>query len=149
MPHPSQSSHHTLSESFHLLLNKVQFGDKVPAELYADIAEDIAGFLVNNSRPDTNRSTQLRRFYDELCFWNEKVNRGNSAAQHEQQYQQMAPLIKMLKAKVNYAKGRKHVDEYFCHLLCYCLNQVKSAETLKQCKLFFEAFTGFYKALRP
>lgn len=148
MPHPSQPSRQA-SPSIQLLLDKVQFGDNISDELYADIAQSIARFLCGNSKSDTNRSTQLRRFYDELCFWNEKVNRTGTPQQCQQQYQQVAPLIKMLKAKVNYATGRKHVDQSFCDLLCHCLNQVKNAQTLAQCKLFFEAFIGFYKALRP
>lgn len=127
----------------------IRFGDSIKDTLYADVAETKARFIADYSSRETNKPTQLRRFYDELCLWQEKVNQTGSAAEREARYQEFAPLIKMLKAKVAYAEGRKHVDKNFRALFSHGINEIKNAKTLAQCKLFFEAFMGFYKAVRP
>jgi CRISPR-associated protein Csm2 len=54
----------------------------------------------------------------------------------------------MLNAKAAYAKGRNLVDENFVSLLAHTLKEVEDAKTLTICKLFWEAFTGFYKQER-
>ena len=61
-------------------------------------------------------------------------------------YKELAPFIKMLCAKVTYAKGRDHVSEGFEKLFTHVIRAVDGPETLKQAKLFIEAFMGFYKA---
>lgn len=90
-----------------------------------------------------NKPTQLRRFYDELAMWAEKV------AHKPTDFPLHLPLVKMLKAKVAYAKGRGHVDPDFEVLMRHCIDQIDSPAKLAQCKTFFEAFMGFYKATRP
>lgn len=131
-------------------LNDIRFGANIADTLYADIAEAKARFIANySSSKEANKPTQLRRFYDELCMWNEKVNQTGTTAEREARYKELAPLIKMLKAKVAYAEGRKHVDRNFQSLFAHGINEIKDAGTLAQCKLFFEAFMGFYKAVRP
>jgi len=117
-------------------------------ELYAKIAEDKARFLAQNSRSEVNKSTHLRRFYDELCLWNEKINRGGSKEERTARYKELAPLIKMMTAKVVYAEGRKHVDANFVALFRHVIGQVGDPRTLEQAKLFMEAFMGFYKAYK-
>jgi CRISPR-associated protein Csm2 len=52
----------------------------------------------------------------------------------------------MLKAKVAYARGRKHVDESFEQFFMHIIQQIDSVDSLKYAKLFMEAFMGFYKA---
>jgi CRISPR-associated protein Csm2 len=112
------------------LEKKIQFGDQLSAELYSDTAKQTAAIvfqagLDQRGNKKNNKSTQLRKFYDELTMWND---------------------IKMLTAKVAYAKGRDHVDPTFENLFAHCIKSIKDAETLKHCKLFIEAFMGFYKA---
>lgn len=127
----------------------IRLGDGIPDLLYADIAEAKARFLAGNSGHDVNKGTQLRRFYDELSLWNEKVNGSGTSEDRQARYREFAPLIKMLNAKVAYARGRKHVDENFEKLLRHLIGQVKDPATLAQAKLFMEAFMGFYKAHNP
>jgi len=114
------------------------FGDKPDARLFAEIAEQAAAAVSGGSR-DANKGTQLRRFYDELVMWQEKV--GSSA----EKFADCHPYICMLKAKVAYAKGRGHVDANFEALLRRIVDQSTSPATLRQGKLFFEAFMAFYK----
>ena len=91
-----------------------------------------------------NKSTQLRKFYDELVMWHDKVFA--HGADRGATYRELAPFIKMLCAKVTYAKGRDHVSEGFEKLFTHVIRAVDGPETLKQAKLFIEAFMGFYKA---
>ena len=92
---------------------------------------------------DKNKATQLRRFYDEVCLWEEKVR------VNESRFNEFLPFIKMLNAKVAYAKGRNLVDSSFADLMETCLKQVTSPATFYAFKTFFEAFMGFYKMHKP
>lgn len=90
-----------------------------------------------------NKATQLRKFYDELVLWDNKV------AQQPDKFDEYLPFIRMINAKAAYAQGRKLVDDNFVKLLNNGLKQVETAETLHTFKLFMEAFMGFYKQERP
>jgi CRISPR-associated protein Csm2 len=57
------------------------------------------------------------------------------------------PLIHMIIAKVAYAKARNHVTDKYEQLIRECISAVKTRAELRNCKLFFEAFMGFYKGL--
>ena len=52
----------------------------------------------------------------------------------------------MLRAKVAYSQGRGHVDQNFVEVFNKIISEIKSPETLKHAKLFFEAVLGFRKA---
>lgn len=93
---------------------------------------------------DKNKTTQIRRFYDELVMWNERVS---SAEDRKAKYTQVAPYIKMICAKVAYAHARKYVTDEFASLLNDLIGQIDSPESLKHAKLFFEAFLGYKKDL--
>jgi CRISPR-associated protein Csm2 len=89
-----------------------------------------------------NKATQLRRFYDELVLWETR------ASQQPDKFDEYLPFILMINAKAAYAEGRKLVDRTFVNLLHHTLGEVKDAGTLTTCKLFWEAFMGFYKQER-
>lgn len=92
-----------------------------------------------------NKSSQLRKFYDELVMWYDKVFVENSDHRNAK-YKELAPFIKMLCAKVTYARGRNHVSDGFEKLFIHVIRSVNSPDTLRNAKLFIEAFMGFYKA---
>jgi CRISPR-associated protein Csm2 len=127
--------------------------DTIAPELFDTIAMDVAKVISEDHRGEkhknSNKSTQLRKYYDELCMWDQKIR------QAPQSYVEYLPLIKMLNAKVAYANGRKSsghplVDDNFVKLMRHCLSQVTTdPKTFKNCKLFFEAFMGFYKMYQP
>ena len=123
-------------------VSKMVFGDKIDPNIYADVAESIAKAIGDDKR-NAVKSTQARRFYDEVVMWEEKI-RQNPAS-----FAENLPLIKMMKAKVAYAKGRKHIDAGFERMMNTGLNQVACPKTLTQFKTFFEAFMGFYKVYGP
>ena len=115
-------------------------------ELFASIASEKAAKVFQAGEGRKNKSTQLRKFYDELVMWFEKVNLERTKEAKASKYSEVAPFIKMMIAKVAYAKGREHVDECFEQLFSHLIKQITDAESLKHAKLFMEAFMGFYKA---
>ena len=127
-------------------------GDTLPTDLLSQVAEDAAKYVAdwdaqnNKTGKNASKPTQLRKFYDEICMWNDRTQH---APDHFAEY---LPLILMLKAKVAYSKGRTHVNEAYYKMLNYCLNQLEQKQepkTLRNLKLFMEAFTGFYKVYGP
>lgn len=114
--------------------------------LFADIAKEKAARVFEGGAGRKNKSTQLRKFYDELVMWFEKVNLERTKEAKATKYTEVAPFIKMMNAKVAYARGRDHVDECFEQMFSHLIRQIADAETLKHAKLFMEAFMGFYKA---
>ena len=137
------------SSAIDSLLDKIVFSKEsqnLPTDIFSDIAEKAAEIVSGNK--SSNKRTQLRRFYDELAAWNETVQQNKPAAR-EAKYKDLEPVIKMMKAKIVYAKSRGHVDANFEKLFLRCINSVNSHETLKYCKLFLEAFMGYYRYYRP
>ncbi|MCF8000005.1 MAG: type III-A CRISPR-associated protein Csm2 [Methylococcaceae bacterium] len=124
-----------------LNLNPIQF-IAIKPELFDEVARETAECIAQYKKG--NKSTQLRKYYDELCMWDQKIK------QNPDNYAEYLPLIKMLNAKVAYAKGRDLVDQNFVDLMRHCLNQVTiEKKTFETCKRFFEAFMGFYKMYQP
>jgi len=124
-----------------LSVDDIRFGGALEPELFNGIAKRCAETIGNNER--RNKPSQLRRFYDELVMWQTKVG------QDDDRFRQYRPFILMLNAKAAYAEGRQLVDRNFVRLLERCLKQTEDAKTLGYAKLFFEAFLGFYKEVRP
>ncbi len=119
-------------------------GDKLDPELFNTVAQQVAQRIAGDDpRKTDNKPTQLRKFYDEIVLWDNKV------LMHPEKFDEYLPFIRMLNAKAAYAKGRKLVDDNFVRLLNNGLQQVINPETLHTFKLFMEAFMGFYKQERP
>jgi CRISPR-associated protein Csm2 len=114
----------------------------IKANLFDEIARETAKTLAGSERK-FNKPSQIRKFYDELTMWEMRV------AQQPDRFNEYLPFIRMLNAKAAYAKGRELVDANFEAFINRCVGQVESKETLRICKLFFEAFLGFYRELRP
>lgn len=127
-------------------LNDIRLTLPLPPELFGKIAEDTAKAIAEGAKGTKNKSTQLRKFYDELVLWHDKVHLERSPQDKQEKYNEVAPFIKMMKAKVAYAKGRDHVDSNFEKLIKHLVDEIKDVASLKHAKLFMEAFMGFYKA---
>jgi CRISPR-associated protein Csm2 len=115
--------------------------DELDANLFSTVAQETAKTIAANR--NSNKSTQLRRFYDEIVMWDNKV------MMYQNRFNEYLPFIRMLNAKVAYAYGRKLVDSNYTKLLSHCLTQVNTPEQMQTFKLFMEAFMGFYKVERP
>jgi CRISPR-associated protein Csm2 len=139
--HYSNNNYSRDKEPPFLNVNSIKFAAK-SADLFDEVADETAKTIADSG--DKNKSTQLRKYYDELCMWDQKIK------QDKQKYIEYLPLIKMLNAKVAYANGRKLVDDNFVKLMRHCLGQLtENVESFETCKLFFEAFMGFYKMYKP
>lgn len=123
-------------------LPEIKLAKPLDPELFNGKAQQAAK-KVRGDDDRVNKPTQLRRFYDELVLWESRT------AQHPDKFAEYLPFIRMLNAKAAYAKGRNLVNDAFVSLLQQTLAEVKDAETLTTCKLFWEAFMGFYKQERP
>lgn len=122
--------------------------DPPSATLFSEDAEAVAQSLDRSAMDDRgrdsgkNKSTQIRRFYDELVGWQERI--GNDA----EKFKQYEAFIKMLNAKAAYAEGRKLVTGEFVKWFRECVNQVDSPRSLNHFRLHFEAMLGFLKQIR-
>ncbi|HXH02917.1 MAG TPA: type III-A CRISPR-associated protein Csm2 [Candidatus Competibacteraceae bacterium] len=137
-PHQAQSGGQPQDSGF----ARIRFGKPLDPELFNGIAKEATKLVAAVEDRNRNKSTQLRRFYDELCLWEMRV------AQQPEKFAEYLPFIRMLNAKVAYAEGRKLVDQNFVRLMHHTLGEVKDTESLAACKLFWEAFMGFYKQER-
>lgn len=115
--------------------------------LFFQTAEKLAGDIDKDGRDPQgrekwNKSTQLRRFYDELVRLNSQAQaKGN-------EWGMIKPRVHMIVAKAAYAKGRDLVTDKFVNLIREGIKQVDTREDLQVFTNFFESFMGFYKALR-
>ena len=128
----------------------VLVGSEMPPNLFSAVAEDAARYVAeytDDRGPSKNsKPTQLRKFYDEICMWDGRVQTQPG------RINEYLPFILMLKAKVAYSKGRGHLSNAYENVLNRCLSQVEEKaepQTLHNLKLFMEAFTGFYKVYCP
>ncbi len=119
---------------------------ELPTDLFSQVAEDAAKHVAawdgEKAGGNASKPTQLRKFYDEICMWDSKSQRDID------RFDEYLPFILMLKAKVAYSQGRKHVEKTYVDILNHCLAELEKNpkwKTLHNLKLFMEAFTGFYK----
>lgn len=141
MNYPKPHSRNEETSATPINLNNIVLTGKPSPQLFGDIAEEAAKSIAN-SKDRLNKPTQIRRFYDELVMWHEKIEQDSS------RFEELAPFIQMMKAKVAYAEGREHVDSNFSSLFKHLVSSIKDQQSLKNTKLFFEAFMGFYKSLK-
>ncbi len=140
---PDQERDKATIETNRIVFVNLEPSANLAPDLFNGIARKAAQDIANNT--NTNRPSQIRKFYDELCMWETKVSL------NPERFADYLPFILMLNAKAAYAHGRKPmlVDANFVKLIEDCLRQVENPKTLHLCKVFFEALLGFYKELRP
>lgn len=131
--------HGARDESPTIDLSGIEFGSPPKASLFDEVAA-LAAETIAQGGKDVNKASQLRRFYDELVMWQEKV--GSSA----ERFSECEPYIRMLKAKVAYARARRHVDANFEALLRRVIDEAKGPAQMRTAKLFMEAFMAYHKA---
>jgi CRISPR-associated protein Csm2 len=106
-------------------------------ELVTAEAEKIANELVgDNPRKPDLKSSQLRKFYMEVKSLERKVE--------AEGFEKIKPLIKMLKVKVNYQRGRGLVPPKFVEFITKCVDSVNDREDFKAFVMHFEAVVGYY-----
>lgn len=112
-------------------------------KLFSDTARDLAQACTpDRNEKKRNTTAQIRRFYDEVVFWHDRVLKESDP---ESGFLKAEPFIQMLKAKAHYAKGRDLIDNTFLDFLVRLVDQIRDIETLKNGKLLFESFMGYKK----
>lgn len=132
------------------LKKKINIREKpLKAELFGSFAEEMAKemLLHRSDKSKENSPTQVRRFYDELAFWLDKIEMEKDETKRNKVFENYSPYIQMIKAKLSYAYGRKLLSMEFRDIFCGLIKQINSPEALKNAKLFFEAYLGFAKAI--
>jgi CRISPR-associated protein Csm2 len=97
-------------------------------------ASIIAAELDKGRSGDANKSSQIRRFYDEIIRYQ---NAGEAA------FAANLPFVRMVCAHAAYAKTRKLVDANFVAFLQDGLRKVETYNDLKMFRTLFEAVIGF------
>jgi CRISPR-associated protein Csm2 len=113
-------------------------------ELFSTKAEQLAKSIGDEDKRK-NKSTQLRRFFDE-------INRLNTQAQTDTEnlnWNMILPRVHMVVAKTAYAQGRNLVTPSFVNLVKESINQIKEKDDLQVFANFLESFMGFYKVYGP
>lgn len=108
---------------------------------FSEDAGKLAKKIYDEGGRKKNKSSQLRRFYDEFF----KLNQRSAAYSVEEWKKVILPQLHMLVPKVVYAKGRKLVTDTFVNLIKELVFFVETKEDLKIANDFFEAFIGFYR----
>jgi len=120
-------------------LRQTEDGDLViKEELLTTKAEEWASKFVGNDprRPEV-KSSQLRKFYNEVKALAKK-------AEGQKKAQKIKPLVKMLKVKVNYQKGRQLVPDSFVKFISECVDKVDDKNDFDAFVKHFEAVVGYY-----
>jgi CRISPR-associated protein Csm2 len=132
--------------SFNLAVNLA----RPDAGTFDTLAEEVAKKLssdrdLEGNSFNKNKPAQLRRFYDEIVMWDQKIRQSPEALA------ECLPLIRMLNAKVAYAQARELVTGSFREMIRHLLQQLDADKpgTFENLKLFMESVMGFYKLHGP
>lgn len=117
------------------------------ADFFDREAEDFAKSLTSRDQrgnlPNTDKPSQLRRFYDHLVQLDDRIK------QVPTDFDVLLPDIRMLNAHIAYAHGRKLVSDTFRRKMQEVVRSIEgSPQTLHNARLFLEATLGFLRAER-
>ena len=107
-------------------------------KLFSIVAKDCAKTIHESGNKESNKRSQIRKFYDEVIRLNSLV-KGNP-----KDWDNIVPFVNMVIAKAAYAEGRRKVSKEFSDLLKQCISQIENEKDLDVFANFFEAFMGFY-----
>ncbi|TXG83032.1 MAG: type III-A CRISPR-associated protein Csm2 [Sphingomonadales bacterium] len=135
--HPPRGSNAPDTE-FLSLLQRINLREP-DADAFDVCAERIAKKLSETAQKDTNKSSQLRRFYNEVIRHYDAC-RGVDV---DAVFSQRLPFIRMLSAQAKYAENRKKVDSNFTAFMQTNLRKIENARDLHNFRTLFEAVIGF------
>ncbi len=119
-------------------LKKAEDGSWViKEELVTAKAEEIADkFIGKDPKKPNLKSSQLRKFYMEVKALEDRIK--------GEKFDKIKPLVKMLKVKANYQKGRGLVPQDFVDFITKCVDNVNDKDDFKAFVRHFEAVVGYY-----
>lgn len=104
-----------------------------------DEAQKAAKSFFEDSR-NSIKSSQLRKFYSDIKSLERKWQ---ASGESDDDFKRILPMIKLLKAKSDYAQKRKVVPLTFKKWLWTHVDSIKGARDFKAFLLHFEAVVGF------
>lgn len=126
--------------------------DSLNTRLFSEIAESAAKKVFDSSKrskggeQQSNKPTQIRRFYDEIVTYDARYRQLLSEYSAEEAFKRQLPLIHMILPKVKYAHARDLVSNEFVELVrSVVVDNLKKPDDMAIMKSFFEAFMGHYK----
>lgn len=130
--------------------------------LFSSVAEKIAGEFEEAGRRaqrrdgtydhNKNKSSQIRKFYDEVQRFNtlsKNLLVTDDIAQKDMKWETIHASLHMLIAKAAYAEGRKLTSPNFTDFIRSGVGQIDSPDDLKIFTNLFEALMGYYKLIGP
>lgn len=143
-----------------ITLWKDKANKKLEPTLFSETAEKLAQDIGNDGRnrdiAGDNKSTQLRRYFDEVVRLNTQAKAKGADMELNTQAKAngadmdlILPQVHMLVAKVVYAQGRKLVSSSFVEMMKSGISQINDKDDLQVFANFFESFIGFYKMHGP
>lgn len=119
---------------------------KINSDLFSKEAEELAkrinGEGRDGNRLKKNKSTQIRKFYDELL-------RIRSLIKKPEDYDNYKPYIEMIKAKVAYSKGRDLVTKVVYDFIHDGISKSTDYKNFEIFMNFFECVIAYYKMINP
>ncbi|MEW6667556.1 MAG: type III-A CRISPR-associated protein Csm2 [Thermodesulfobacteriota bacterium] len=101
--------------------------------------------FVENPRGKPLKTTQMRRFYDELKAIERKIVSGKDEAERELNFKRDKALVTMFKAKAVYAQKRDVSPAEFTQFIFDHVASIKDLKDLKAFLKVFEAVVAFHK----
>jgi CRISPR-associated protein Csm2 len=108
------------------------------SRMFDQTAQGIAGIL--KVPRNQNKSSQVRRFYDEVIRFSDRHRPGLANAEG---FARDLPFIRMISAHAAYAETREHVDANFRQFIQSSVRQVENPDDLANFRTLFEAVIGF------
>lgn len=97
---------------------------------------------------NSTASSQVRKYYDELRRFRAQIEQAQNPQEKQEKFRKFLPPVKMLRAKIMYAKGRGVVTENFVSFVSKHISLLKIDADFENFLLFcrhFEAVIGFLK----
>lgn len=110
-------------------------------DLLSDIAKGKAAEVYESRQRDNNKSSQIRKFFDEVIKYKTEL----LANPDDLSFKQKLPYIKMINAKLAYSQARGLISENCEKLFSECINKIQDKKDFFAFADFFEAFIAFYK----
>ncbi|MDD4527944.1 MAG: type III-A CRISPR-associated protein Csm2 [Candidatus Margulisbacteria bacterium] len=118
----------------------------VNAELFSKKAEEIVISLTSVNKWEKIEKeldkNQIRKFYNDVLTIKSKIN---SSENIELEFERQKPYLNMLRAKVAYARSRKHIrGDNFVLFITNSLNEVNDVQDFKVFCSLYEAVIAYF-----
>ncbi len=120
----------------------------IKPEALSQLAREKAQIIYSAASRQTNKISQLRKYYDTIFRLNQIAKNVNDSENSPQWIKIKAELHREL-ALIHYAKGRKLVCDNFVSMMETLITAIENKKDLQVVTDFLEAFMAYYKELNP